>query len=73
MTLAEFHNGLRILTNIDFHDMVTGGVLIDDADGDAEWEKFRDNPWEWMIRADDDEAQKLWMLMVKRGALKEAA
>lgn len=73
MTLDEFHNGLRILTNLDFHDLVTAGVLIDDMDGDSEWEKFRDNPWQWMIHADDDEAAKLWALMVKRGALKEAA
>lgn len=73
MTLAEFHNGLRILTNLDFSDLVKAGVLTDDADGDSEWEDFRDNPWKWMIRADDDEAAKLWALMVKRGAIKEAA
>lgn len=73
MTLAEFHNGLRILTNIDFTDLVKAGVLPDDADGDAEWEEFRFNPWKWMIQADDDQCQKLWGLMVKRGAVKEAA
>lgn len=73
MQLREFHNGLRILMNIDFSDMVQGGVLTDDADGDAEWGDFRNNPWKWMIHADDDQAAKLWALMVKRGAIKEAA
>jgi hypothetical protein len=73
MTLREFHNGLRILTSIDFADLVNAGVLTDDADGDSEWEHFRDNPWKWMIHADDDQAEKLWALMVKRGAIKEAA
>lgn len=73
MTLSEFHNGLRILSSIDFSDLVKAGVLTDDADGDAEWEDFRSNPWKWMIQADDDQATKLWALMVKRGAVKEAA
>lgn len=73
MTLAEFHNGLRILTNLEFTDLVNAGVLTDDADGDSEWEAFRFNPWKWMIHADDDQAKKLWELMVKRGAIKGAA
>lgn len=73
MTLAEFHNGLRILTNIDFADMVKGGVLTDDDAGEIEWKSFRDNPWKWMICADDDQATKLWALMVARGAIKRAA
>lgn len=73
MTLAEFHNGLRILTNIDFWALVKAGVLTDDADGDAEWTEFRNNPWKWMIYADDDEQAKLWALMVERGAIKRAA
>lgn len=66
MTLAEFHNGLRILTGIDFSELVDAGVIEDDDE--AEWAAFRANPHRWLIAADDDQADKLWALMVKRGA-----
>lgn len=73
MKLQEFHNGLRVLMNIDAADLVNAGVLTDDEAGIGEWIKFRRNPWEWMIRADDDRAAKLWALMLKRGVNGEAA
>ena len=70
MTLREFHNGLRILTNIDLYELVEAGII--EADDEAEWKAFRDNPHRWLILADDEQSEKLWALMVKRGAIKGA-
>lgn len=71
MTLREFHNGLRILESIDRHELVDAGVFEDEAD--EEWTAFLKSPHRWMIEASDDQTEKLWALMVKRGAVKEAA
>lgn len=43
MTLREFHNALRILTSIDFYELVEAGVI--DADDTAEWKAFREDPY----------------------------
>lgn len=64
--LRDFHNRLRILSSIDFHELVQAGVVTDDADGEAEWKAFRGNPWRWFIVCGDDEAEKLWALIEKR-------
>ena len=66
MELREFHNGLRILTSIDMHELVAAKVIEDDDE--AEWTAFRKDPHKWMMLADDDQAEALWALMKKRGA-----
>jgi len=62
MTLDQFHNGLRILRSIDRHELVFAGDDI------AAWERFCASPFDWMIRAPDLQAERLWDLMVARGA-----
>lgn len=64
MNLREFHNGLRILLNIDRHELVDGGV-IQDGDDNA-WSEFQRDPFRWMIRASDQVAGRLWKLMESR-------
>ena len=63
MELREFHNGLLILLNIDRHE-------FDEAMGDAyvccDWPDFRDCPWRWFIKADDEKADKIWAIMKAR-------
>ena len=66
MTLRAFHNGLRLLTSIDRHELVDGGVIQEDDE--KEWTIFRENPHKWMILADDDQFDALWAVMKKRGA-----
>lgn len=66
-----FHNRLRIMTSIDFHELVDGGVIEDDDE--AEWEAFRKDPYRWFIRTDDDKAQQLWLLIERRHNYKERA
>ena len=61
MRLAEFHNALRILINLDAHDLEAAGVI---KHGDrAALGRFRDDPFRWFIRADDETARKLFTMI----------
>jgi len=64
MTLDEFHNGLRILLNIDMHELEAAGI-IRNGDRNA-WGTFTRDPYRYFIRADDPTAEKLWTIMQKR-------
>jgi len=56
MTRDQFHNALRIIRSIDSHEL-----------GDPPWwEKFRDSPIEFFIRCDDESADKIWNVILKR-------
>lgn len=74
MTLAEFHNGLRLLRSIDEHEVCAarassaGGVLLPDR-----YEEFRRDPYRFFITCDDDEMAVIWAAMVRRGAIKPSA
>lgn len=64
MTLAEFHNGLRILASIDMHELEDCGAI---AHGDqSSWLMFRENPWRWFIRVGDDTAERVWSIIQRR-------
>ena len=64
--LRLFHNALRILINIDRHDLVGAGV------GGHHWPAFRKDPYRWFIAATDADAERVWLLIESRqpGALK---
>lgn len=69
MRFNEFHNGLRILLNIDsdeFMDAVYPNGTPHGLHMRGEWETFRENPYNWFIRASDQKAHGLWQLMQKR-------
>lgn len=68
MTFAEFHNGLRVLLNIDQLDLVRAGILP--ANNINAWGEFRRDPFRWFIRADDEKAHKLWALVEGRMKVK---
>ncbi len=60
MTINEFHNGLRILRSIDAHEL-----------GNPDWwPEFRRDPYWFFIMCGDDDAAKIWDVMVRRGAVK---
>jgi hypothetical protein len=64
MTLLEFANGLKILRSIDECELVEAGVI---AAGDgAAWHRFRSNPPDFLIRCDDERAEKLWSVIERR-------
>jgi hypothetical protein len=57
ITLAEFHNGLRILRSIDSYEL-----------GDPEWwPAFRDNPYLFFVCTRDEIQERIWTVMLKRG------
>lgn len=63
MTFDEFHNALRILSSIDQHELAEINPEIWD---DAEYTKFRDNPWAYFIKADDETSNTIWSVLSKR-------
>lgn len=64
MTRAEFHNGLRILLNIDRHELEAAHVIkVGDVNA---WGEFRRDPFRWFIRADDSQLPKLWAIIERR-------
>jgi len=66
MRLDEFHNALRILINLDAHDLEAAGII---ARGDHNgFGTFRRDPFRWFIRADDATARKLFTLIERRQA-----
>lgn len=64
MTLDEFHNALRILTGIDRYELVAFKVI--DQDDGAAWHAFRTDPFRWLIRADDEQTERLWRIIQAR-------
>lgn len=64
MTFADFHNGLRILTGIDRHELEAAGVIK--ANDHNAWGEFRRDPFRWFVRADDATASKLWTIIERR-------
>lgn len=64
MSLALFHNGMRILLNLERHDLIDAGVIQpEDA---AAWRRFSDNPHRWFIVASDEQARRLWDVIERR-------
>lgn len=62
----QFHNALRILTSLDKHELIEAGVIDHSESDHSKWIAFRDDPFRWFIRADDESATKLWGLIERR-------
>jgi hypothetical protein len=71
MTFDEFHNGIRILLNLDMSHLVVGGVIA--PDDHTAWAEFRSNPHLYFIRSGDERAGRLWALMQQRMTPRQAA
>lgn len=57
--LRWFHNALRILINIDANEF---------PGPDCDWVQFRDDPWRYFIRTDDETAERLYRIVEDRKA-----
>jgi len=69
MTLREFHNGLRILINIDRWELEEAGIVKtygEIARREATWESFKKDPYRFFITASDAQAICLWSIIEKR-------
>lgn len=62
--LRTFHNRLRILINIDMSELVNAGIIS--SDDTSQWIAFRDNPWRWFIRAEDEQVSRVWKIVEHR-------
>ena len=62
----RFLNGMKILLNLDFHDLKDRGIMDAAALKDGQWEKFRADPFRWMMHVEDDRAEKLYALIEAR-------
>lgn len=62
MTFAQFHNALRVLTIIDYDELVAAGV----ENIDRRWASFQADPFRWFIRASDADAAKVWAIIEAR-------
>ena len=60
MDYKEFHHILRVLLNIDSWE------LDDILESEKEWTQFRDNPWHWMITANEKKGRAVFDLAMKR-------
>ena len=63
-SFAEFHNLLRIMLNIDSWEIEEAGIFPTDCN--AEFAEFRRDPYRWFIRAPDEMAKKMWVLIQQR-------
>jgi hypothetical protein len=54
----SFHNALRILRALDFHEV--------DFLKDAEWFAFRDNPYDFFMTTSDSNASLIWQAVQRR-------
>lgn len=58
MTLAEFHNGLRVIRSLDHHEV--------EFLNKRQWTEFSSDPSTFLIRCDDATADRIWGAMAKR-------
>jgi hypothetical protein len=58
--LQRFRNAIRIMYNLDGHELVAAGAI--ECCGQS-WYEYLDNPYRWLMRADDAAAVKLWGLI----------
>lgn len=68
MDRHAFVNALKIMRAIDFDELTAAGVLSKSEC----WRAFRNDPALWLVRADDERADRLWTLVEARmGAVAE--
>ncbi len=75
MTRDQFHNALRILRSIDLLELQAVGLWTEksreqrgaDLQSDLDqWQQFRDSPYLFFIRCDDETADKIWRVIHRR-------
>lgn len=62
MTLTDFLNALRILRSIDRGELADAGLELDDG----EWRDFRERPYWWICIANEQQAEILWRVVLRR-------
>ena len=60
MTRDQFHNGIRVLFNVEAEDLAAVGITGANA------ARFMNNPVDFFIRSDDATCNALWSLVARR-------
>ena len=76
MTKAEFRDALCILRSIDLYELQTVGLWCNADESSKtyvwaghdweQWVNFRDAPYEYFIRADNDSSDRIWAVIEQR-------
>ena len=61
-----FMNAVRILMNIDKHELEGAGVLKPNQVGGSDWTRFNKDPLMFMAKLPDDRMDSLWGLIQSR-------
>lgn len=70
MTQVEFEEAARALASIQRDELVSASIIADDDD--EVWNRFRADPYRWLIGADDAVADRLWTVVEGRLATQAA-
>ena len=62
--LPRFLNALKILHSIDQNELVDAGVI--GAGWSGVWDDFQSNPYVWLMKCGDDQAQRVWAIVEAR-------
>ena len=65
MTGAEFQNCVRSLMGLSWSDLIEPGVVQEERSSEN-YRLFFLDPVTWLIRLDDDRAEKVWQLIQAR-------
>jgi hypothetical protein len=65
MDLHLFLNRVRTLHCLDFFDLIQAGCL---ERNDPRWGAFRSDPVGFLLRVDDETAEKIWAICEKRAS-----
>ncbi len=65
MNQRQFHNALRILRGIDYHEVPWMSS--------EQWVSFRDHPYEFCIRCSDADYDRIWAVIEERQPAKAKA
>lgn len=64
MTFAEFRNAICILRSIDRSELFDAGVT--GPRPEILWGNFSSNPINWLLRASDEDAARVWSIIELR-------
>lgn len=64
MTFQHVRNILCVLRSIDLHELIEEGALR--ADDTEAWLRFRENPYEAVLRWDTERTNAVWRIIWKR-------
>lgn len=66
MNKNTFHNAIRILMNIDLHELVDAGIIVEGQETGTCWTRFNNDPLIFIAKLTDEKYDALWQLIEAR-------